>query len=166
MLFFICLSEENKSDTNQRLWFTKANLVYNETTIFNWYAYMPFYFHRDPIPNSVYANDDDGGKCVLLIVSLMQPLHTVHFLQLCSQEKWGQVTQYLWTCEDIKKLKINAECLIKRSHKAQTTEKRVNWVHDTLDDKKQFLTKCHIPNLETGTYENVFPTKEVQHDSG
>ncbi len=27
-----------------------------------------FFFYRDPIPNSLYANEDETGKCVLVIV--------------------------------------------------------------------------------------------------
>jgi len=42
---------------------------------------MPFYFYRDPIPNPLYANNDDAGKFVLINVGLTQPLSTVHFLQ-------------------------------------------------------------------------------------
>ncbi|KAG1967500.1 hypothetical protein F2P79_002882 [Pimephales promelas] len=35
----------------------------------------------DPIPNPLYANNDDAGKFVLINVGLTQPLSTVHFLQ-------------------------------------------------------------------------------------
>lgn len=48
---------------------------------------MPFYFYRDPIPNSIYANDDDdddAGKYVLITVE-----HC-----LLSSEKLGQVTHF------------------------------------------------------------------------
>lgn len=46
---------------------------------------MPFCFYRDPIPNSIYANDDDdAGKCVLI---------TVEHCSL-SSEKLGQVTHF------------------------------------------------------------------------